>query len=217
MRIRALSLILSVTFAACEGRHPQRPVVQVQLPSDGSFFGNPSAPVTIVEFGSFGCAVCAAFALEMLPAVDSLLIRRGIARFRYVDMSPRGLPAYIGRVSECTEPVGGLLKAQTWVFQSLNKGMLTPQDVLTETARRSGVKRSDLNACAKQTIGSVRRVAERRAVQELGIKVTPTFIIGRADPTGLTLGWVQVGIPPLDTLVALVHAAKLEIAKSRRP
>ena len=47
--------------------------------------GDPSAPVHIIEFGDFQCPSCQAFAMAVVPALESEYIDKGLARLTFYD------------------------------------------------------------------------------------------------------------------------------------
>jgi len=53
------------------------------IPQNGNVLGNPSAPVTITEFGDLVCPVCRAFALSSAPQLISDDVRAGRVKLVY--------------------------------------------------------------------------------------------------------------------------------------
>lgn len=74
----------------------------VMTPEGGIRFGNPAAKVRLVEYGSFTCPHCAAFAQEAFPQIRDRYVRTGKLSFEFrpalrdaADMMA-GLTAYCG-------------------------------------------------------------------------------------------------------------------------
>jgi protein-disulfide isomerase len=53
------------------------------IPQDGQTLGEPSAPVTVTEFGDPQCPVCAAFAEQIAPQVIATEVKSGAAKYVY--------------------------------------------------------------------------------------------------------------------------------------
>lgn len=53
------------------------------IPQHGLVLGNPKAPVTIVEYGTFGCPACAAVHHDLLPQVIERYVRTGRASLEF--------------------------------------------------------------------------------------------------------------------------------------
>jgi protein-disulfide isomerase len=73
---------------------------QVARPTakDAYVFGNPAAPVKLVEYGSYTCSHCADFANESAPVLKGQMIRSGKVSLEYrhlirdpADLGGRGL------------------------------------------------------------------------------------------------------------------------------
>ena len=77
--------------------------VPVDLPPDmtdselvdlaqGIVYGDPNAPITIMEFGNYQCPACMIFALQIKPQLDLAYIEAGQAKLVYYDFPTAGLP-----------------------------------------------------------------------------------------------------------------------------
>ena len=60
--------------------------------AQGMVYGDPDAPVTIMEFGNYQCNACRTFALQIKPQVDLAYIQTGQAKFVYYDYPNPGFP-----------------------------------------------------------------------------------------------------------------------------
>lgn len=184
--------------------------VGVRLPPAGLTVGRPTAPVTLVEFGSFSCGVCARFSAEVMPRLDSVYIRTGRLRYRYVDLSPAGPFLYNSAIAECSVPSLGLPVAKHWTFEHT----LALPDVKTavdSASARTGIALDSMTRCVTASVQSERRAAESRAATALGVTATPTFVVGQLDATGKLVGWPYVGLDRPDSLDRLIEAAERAI------
>ncbi len=60
---------------------------QDPLEGVGFVLGDANAPITIVEFGDFGCPACAEFAVETFPALRAELVAQGRVRWQLIPMA----------------------------------------------------------------------------------------------------------------------------------
>lgn len=174
--------------------------------AEGHVIGNPAAPVTIVEFADFECPYCRRFSEQ----VDSIRLRGRDFRLVYRHFPLRNhrfaIPA--ARASECA--------AEQLRFTDMHSQLYANADSLGLVswwwyAKRAGV--GDSVAFHRCTQSSRRLAALNRdtiAGNRLGVRGTPTILINdlRLD-----------GVPPLDTLLALIDRAQQQSiatpAKSR--
>lgn len=210
-KVRLALFAVAVCGSACSTpgeRAAGRPqAVEVRLPPAGVQAGRAAAPITLVEFGSFACGVCARFSAEVMPRLDSVYIRTGRLRYRYVDLSPAGPFLYSSAIAECSAPSVGLPVAKRWTFEHT----LALPDVRTavdSASARTGIGSEALMQCVIASLRSERRAAESRAATALGVTGTPTFIVGQLDESGRLVGWPYVGLDRPDSLDRLIEAAE---------
>ncbi len=60
--------------------------------AQGMVYGDPDAPVTIMEFGNYQCPACMIFALQIKPQIDLAYIETGQAKFVFHDFPTSILP-----------------------------------------------------------------------------------------------------------------------------
>ncbi len=194
---------------------PSRPqAVTTRLPVAGLYHGSDTAPVTLVEFGSFSCSICRAFTVNVFSTIDSQYVHSGKVRYRYVDVSPNGLFAHGAALSECLARSKGLPAAKRFVFDSVLPAM-DPERGLAVAARHGRASAQQMKRCAQQVMTGSTRAEERAAAEQLGVTGTPTFIIGQLNSDGRLVGWAYVGLEHPDSLNLLIDEAAKTIAHSR--
>jgi protein-disulfide isomerase len=202
------AVVLSYATSACSRKEPRnefgaRQAVHFHLPPDSTrYYGETTARVVFIEFGSHVCGLCAEFAQRQFPVLDSLFFATGRARYRYVDLSPSGLPRQIAGVLECTAKAADYLPDTRLWFYGLNTASFG--SITQAAAERTGVSQEGMRACADSVVGSSRYLAEVEAARGLRVPGTPTFIIGESSEDGRVIGWVIVGPASIDSLVQLV-------------
>ncbi len=60
--------------------------------AQGMVYGDPDAPITIMEFGNYQCPACMTFAFQIKPQIDLAYIETGQAKFVFHDFPTPGLP-----------------------------------------------------------------------------------------------------------------------------
>jgi protein-disulfide isomerase len=171
--------------------------------ADGPSRGPANAPVTLVEFADLQCPHCK----EAQPLVDQLLSQDTNVRVLFENF-PLPMHDWAMKAAEYDDCIGRASNDAFWKFV---QGVYAAQsDItaanadqkLTEIADQSGVKGSDMAACAAQP-ETVTRVQQSIALgKSLGVDSTPTgFINGRK----LTLGGI-----PVEVLKQLVDFAAQE-------
>ena len=159
-----------------------RGIPQSRTDDGGFVLGDPSAPVTIVEFADFLCPYCQSYK----PVIDQFIVdfvATGQARFEYrffpvVDPTYSPLAA---RFAECTDTLqpGAFWRAQDTLFTITSQGRFAPT-MLRDFAVAMEMSYDDLAACA-QTADQVD--TDRALGNSLGIPGTPGVMVRYGDDT----------------------------------
>ena len=179
--------------------------------------GNPKAATKLVEYGSFNCPHCAAFAAGAMP-----VIRKKVAsgqmnfEFRPKQLFPHDPPATLlahcvgkPRVFAFTEDymanqdavlarLRAAYKADHAVFDKAGDAAGTARAMarigdMAPIAQRAGVTPARANQCLGDAALIARVEANEKAALAAGVKGTPTFFINgqRVEPDALA----KLGIP----------------------
>jgi protein-disulfide isomerase len=155
------------------------------IPQRGAALGNPTAPVTLVEFGDLQCPACALFSQETLPAIIARYVRSGrvLLVFRAID--------FIGRDSARAARLAYALGAQNrlWQFIELmyRNQALENSSYVTDTYLRAlagAIPGTNVTeALVAQGSPAVQSQLQQAAsaARALGIEGTPSFLLS---PTG---------------------------------
>ena len=161
------------------------PATSANLPLDAALaersLGDEKAPVTVHEYFSLSCSHCAAFHNDILPKVKTDYIDTGRVRFVFHDFPLGGLASAAAMLTRCGDPdayhgfVSVLLKEQKkWLRSD------TPLEELEGFARLVGMSSDDVMECLDNE--PLFKEIESRKIgynRDLGVKSTPTFIIGK--------------------------------------
>lgn len=150
--------------------------------ADDMSLGNKDAKITVVEYASVGCPVCAAWQKEVYPAFKAKYIDTGKVRYVFREM-------LVGGGSEVTVASAGFLLARCAgkdqyfpvvdaVFASQPGVFNTPRETLLEIAKSSGLTEDQFTQCVtdEAQIKALNARVERNA-RENDVSATPTFEI----------------------------------------
>ena len=153
-------------------------------PADGPvyremIFGDPQAPVTIVEYASLTCSHCATFHNTVLPQLTEEYIDTGKVRLVFRDFPLDGLAMAGAMLARCAPGDRGkaMIKVMfgqqaTWVTSQ------SPIEPLTSYAKLAGMSEEDVNACLEnEGIMNAIREGQETASNLYQIQATPTFFI----------------------------------------
>jgi protein-disulfide isomerase len=159
------------------------------IPQQGLTLGDPTAKVTLFEFGDLKCPVCKAFSEEIIPDVIESKIRGGAARLEFRNFTI---------IDEQSKPAGAAAIAageqgRGWQFIELfyrNQGNETQpyatDEFLTAIAEKAGVgdlSRWNRERKSKRLLGQVEASTEE--AESLGFEGTPSFAVQGPASEGL--------------------------------
>ncbi|MGF1463885.1 MAG: DsbA family protein [Maricaulaceae bacterium] len=156
----------------------------VERPDDMAF-GDPNAPITLIEYASVTCPFCASFHAETLPQIKSEWIDEGKVRFIFRELPSPPIPLSMAGfiTARCAGAEGGTDKyfAVIDVLFRTQREWITNQDPrgeLLTIARSAGLSEDQFDACLNDP-SYVETITD--IVQEGGAKYdarsTPTFIV----------------------------------------
>ena len=175
--------------------------------------GDPSAPLTIVEFSDFECSYCRRFHEKVMPQLKRDYIDTGLVRFVHKDLPlpfhPHALQAAAaarcaGEQDRYWDLYSGLFDQQ----KCLNcKGILAiaAEEELNTTALKACMERESTLAVIN---------ANRSEASLHNISATPTFIIGPTRSNGSLDGQIIEGALPWDTFKSTIEKALHRLGRS---
>ncbi len=179
------------------------------IPQNGLVLGEPSAKVTLYEFGDLKCPVCKGFSEEIVPNVIDSKVRGGEAKIEFKNFTI---------IDEESTPAGAAAIAageqgRGWSFIELfyrNQGPETSSYVtdefLTEIAKGAGVPdiaRWNKDRKSPKTVAEVESTTQE--AEKLGFTGTPSFAVEGPGTQGIE----TIGTPgSAGALEAAVEGAK---------
>ncbi len=167
--------------ALLSGEWPPDGVLAMNRTADGAFIlGDPSAPVTIVEFADFACPHCQAYRPAMAQFIESY-VRTGRARleFRFFPTAGGELTVLAARAAECADEQspGAFWEAHELLYDYATSSRYDNQ-IPERLAADLDVDANALMACLVTANQIERDVALAR---ELGVTGTPAVLIRYGD------------------------------------
>lgn len=203
----ALALCLG-PLGGCSGGSSQQAATDALLLQDGSpnpeqllkpgplgdrSFGDPNAPVTIIEYASLTCPYCRKFHATTFPRLRKELIDTGKVRFIIREFPIGRTAAAAAVVTRCAPEKNYLTLLHKFLDQ---QSQWTSQEVrpdaIYKVAAQTGMSRETFDACVdnKEITEGLIWVKER--ARDFGVSGTPTFFIdGEKSRGDLTLDQIK--------------------------
>jgi len=149
----------------------------------GHVRGAAAAPVTVIEFGDFGCPYCALFATQTYPVLHREYVETGRVRWRTVQFVlgtfPNGGEA--ARAAECAteqgEPAFWAMHDLLYARQREWKRAGDPEALFGRYAADAGLDTERFGSCYRENRSHLRVMASNALAAESGVRATPTFFI----------------------------------------
>jgi protein-disulfide isomerase len=140
--------------------------------------GQPGAPVTIIEYASLGCPICAVFHQKVLPQVKKAYIDTGKVHFIYREFPIGKSPEAAAQAARCVADKHYFgVNDKFMASRGQWNGREPNPDLLYKIVQDTGIKRAEFDSCmANQKIKEGIVWVKQRG-RELGVKGTPAFFI----------------------------------------
>jgi protein-disulfide isomerase len=198
---KSVALLLALTMfgaAACSQK------AGTALTQDDMSLGNPQAKVTVVEYASVGCPICAKWQKEVYPAFKAKYVDTAKVHYIFREM-------LVGGGAEVAVASAGFLVARCAgkekyfavndaIFNNQQQAFEAPRQTLLDVAKSVGMTEDSFNKC----------INDEKAIQALNDRVdrhtrvdhinsTPTFVINGKS--------MEPGYHTLDEIDAAIKAA----------
>lgn len=171
---------------ASGGIGPQRPTANAGVANQlypiraANLQGPDAAPITIIEYGDFGCVFCSKFHKETFQQVIDTYVKTGKARFMFKQMPitqlhPGADIAALG--SECAAEQGQFWPYHELVFSQAQASFTADQ--VQSYAQQLKMDMTKWQACMDKPDGAAaqRMQVDMTEAGEVGVRGTPTFLI----------------------------------------
>jgi protein-disulfide isomerase len=186
--LRVALLILPLLLAACgpkpEAQAPQEEAANVA--ETDMVLGSPDAPVTIIEYASVTCPICAMVHKQVLPQIKEKYIDTGNAKliFREFPAHNPALSIVGSMLARCVAEKGGkeaYFSVVSTLFNTQQEWAegSNPKQELEKIAAQAGMDGQAFDACIqRQDLLDLINENTRVAQDEFQVNGTPTFIVG---------------------------------------
>lgn len=193
-----LSLALLAPIVAASAAAPAvatEPVAAVTA-ADRSI-GRADAPVTVIEYGSFSCHVCADWHELVYPTFKQRFIDTGQVRFvfRNLPTQPEALSLSGAALARCAAPerffdvASALMHGQAAVLRGGSR-----DDWYAPAIAASGRSRAQIDACAATPATRAAITRDIDSAHAADVHATPSFFVNGRRVTDRSLGGLEVAI-----------------------
>ncbi|MCS7200685.1 MAG: DsbA family protein [Patescibacteria group bacterium] len=152
---------------------PTTPVELGNLPP----YGNPNAPIKIVEFSDYLCPFCAKAAIEFYPKIEPL-VRDGQVALYYRDFSVHPEAEPIANAARCANEQGRFWEFNKKIFEELLAGKnTTRKEIWTEIAQTLNLDTKNFDACVDENRYNQDIKNDMNYSLSLNLGGTPNFFI----------------------------------------
>jgi protein-disulfide isomerase len=157
---------------------PHREVMMAVIANARHFYGDPNAPVTLVEFGDFNCGYCGKWAKETLPQIDENYIKTGKVRMAYVHYPILGADSMTA--AEAAECAAVQDHTKFWNYHNLlyaNQGIGYTEENLLNMAGEMDLDITAFETCLDNFPDRASLEDDIRLAQVMGVRGTPAFLV----------------------------------------
>jgi protein-disulfide isomerase len=158
---------------------------QSLIHSDSPLLGNPSAPITIVEFGDFQCKFCDRFAKETEPKINSTYVQTGKVNMvfkNFVTHGPDSITAAMA--AQCANDQGKFWNFYDTLYKNQgeeNSGWASADNLKKFASQIPGLDMKKFNSCLDSAKYKSFIDKDNAFAISSGFQGTPTFIIEKND------------------------------------
>ncbi len=149
--------------------------------AQGEVYGDPDAPITIMEFGNYQCPACQTFAFQVKPQVDLAYIQTGQAKLVFHDFPTTPLPHSFlaARAVRCAGDQDRYFEYHDEVFRTLREWSAprSPVGHFNDLAAQVGLDGQAFEMCLESDRHADVVTANLTLGLKLGVTGTPTIFV----------------------------------------
>ena len=143
-------------------------------------FGDPEAPITILEWGDYQCTFCFRFHESSLDIIQQEYIDTGLVKMVFKDFPLNGPDSLLAaEAAYCAEDQGKYWEYHNQLYTNWageRTGWIT-RDSLNQFAKDSNLKIEKFNSCLDEQKHRQRVLDLEKFGKDIGIDATPSFLI----------------------------------------
>lgn len=145
---------------------------------DDTSLGNPQAPVTVIEYASLGCPICAVFHKKVFPRLKTAYIDTGKVYYIYREFPIGKSSAAAAQAARCV-PEKQFFRVTEKFMANRGRwnGREPDPDLIYKIVQDTGLSRAAFDSCMANQKTSEEITSVKQRGREFGIKGTPTFFI----------------------------------------
>lgn len=182
LAIPAIAAIITTYYLLAPNETPQEEKITTQsLIQNGSpIMGNPSAPITIVEWGDYQCTFCYKFHQSSKDILIEEYVNTGRINFVFRDFPLNGPDSVLAaQASYCADDQGKYWEYHDEIYKNWageRTGWVTRQS-LDQFANTVGLDLIQFSKCLDDKKYQQRVLENEKFGVKIGIKATPSFLI----------------------------------------
>lgn len=165
--------------------------------------GVKNAPIAIIEFSDYQCPYCKRFIDQTFTQIKSRYIETGIVHYSIRDFPlgfhPKAKGAAIA--ANCSLKQNAYWQMRTSLFNNMAQ---LSHELYQQIATELSLEMSQFNDCLNDTAIAAKIQRDIAYGSNLGIRGTPSFIIGRVENGQIITPKLVVGAQSYDTLAYLI-------------
>jgi protein-disulfide isomerase len=147
--------------------------------------GNPTAPVTLIEFGDFQCEFCARFAKVTEPTINASYIQTGKANMVFKHFTIYGDDSVTAAIaSQCANEQGHFWRFYKMIYENQgpeNSGWASVENMKKFASQIPGLDKQKYDSCIDSQKYKSLVDNDMNLGVSLGMQGTPSFIIVKSD------------------------------------
>jgi protein-disulfide isomerase len=196
-------------------------VAKLELPrvnlSGAHRLGNAAAKIGVVEFSDYQCPYCRGFHDQIFPRLKKEYVDTGIVQFIHMDLPlmsihSQALPAALAAVCAGAQD-------RFWPMQDAlyaHQGELAPA-LYIQLGRELGLDEKKFRACLADVAPQQAIMRDMAEARRLGIRGTPSFVIGKIDGNVLTVVRLARGAPGFEIFAKEIEKLRQEMNAPATP
>lgn len=203
----------AATAPAQAPQAPTAPTSSKVSVSDNPMIGSKDAKVTVIEFSDYECPFCKRHFDEVYPKLKKDYIDTGKVKLVFRDYPlpfHDPMATYEAMAARCAREQGGdatYFKIHDEMFkQTTSNGNGLTKEKIRQIATDLGLNADSIASCAdanKYKDKVTKDIADGGAA---GVSGTPSFFVGKSDPSGTITGQLIVGAQPYTVFQAALDA-----------
>lgn len=152
---------------------------------ESPYYGNNTAPITIIDFSDFQCPMCKRHVDNTEPQINSTYIQTGEAAYVFKHLPNRGLDSKNASLAaQCTNDQGKFWEYYSLLYKNqgqIDSGWVSAENLKKFASQIKGIDMNEFNSCYDSKKYEEHVQSDLALASSLGFTETPSFIIVKDD------------------------------------